>query len=166
MILSITNRDVVPIFLQFDVVLGVQFLIYILWIVVQSFLVFLIFVGLCRVGLSINTWIKWVRHMNPLSSSYFLWLFYWDRRNWVRYSFGMATIISLITAGACLWLWWTIFDAIFGLGMFLFHFLGTLLTGVFLVILLSELIARQHPVIGGELRDRGPIKSRSQQELE
>lgn len=164
--MRINHRDVVQIFLQIDVVLGVQFLVYVLWIVVQSLVLHFLFVRLSRVGLSVNPWIRQVRHMSPLSSVYFLWLFYWDRRNWTRFSFGVITIISLIIAGASLWLWWSVFDAIFGVGMFLFHFFGTLLTGILFMILIGELFARQYPSLGGELHDRGPIKRRKQKEVE
>ena len=156
----------VLVFLQVDVVLGVQFLVYTLWIVIQSVVLHFIFVGSCRVGLSINPWIRQVQHMSPLSIGYFLWLFYWDRRNWTRYSFGLATIISLIIAGASLWLWWSVFDVVFGVGMFLLHFFGTIVTGSLFVILIGEFFARQHPALGRDPQDRGPIKRRKQKEAE
>ena len=153
-------------FLQVDAVLGVQFLVYVLWIVIQSVVLHFLFFGSCHVGLSINPWIRQVQHMSPISLGYFLWLFYWDRRNWTRYAFGLATFLSLVTAGVFLWVWWSVVDVIFGVGMFLLHFFGTLITGSLVTILVGEIFARRHPSLGRDPQDRGPIKRREQQAAE
>jgi hypothetical protein len=78
----------------------------------------------------------------------------------------LATFLSLLTAGFFLWLWWSVFDAFIGVGMFLIHFVGTLVTGTIFMILIGEFFARQHPPLGRDPQDRGPITRRNQKEVE